>query len=99
MKIPTRMFVSAQNLSIRKCKVCQTVLTDEFTVLESLQVIQQYTPEDKESLVYLFCYMLKETHDLRKDKNFRMQLQEQIKLYKNSNDGLLDDLPNKYREF
>jgi hypothetical protein len=45
------------------------VLTDDFIKLEGQPIIDQYEPEDKESLVSVYCDVLRNMPPLEKAKN------------------------------
>ena len=98
LKIPSRQFVITQNAkSIQKCKDCQAVLTEDFMKLEGQPIVDQYEPEDKESLVSVYCDILREARPLAADKNVQHQLMEELRVYRNSN--VKEDLCQKIIEF
>lgn len=76
MKIPSRMFVTGTSTNISRCKDCQTVLTDEYVKLESQPIIDQYEPEDKESIVSVYCDILRGIQHVDPQKNIMLQLKE-----------------------
>ena len=61
------MFVNNPSFppNISKCKDCQAVLTDDFVKLEAQPIIDQYEPEDKESLVSVYCDILRKAEELK----------------------------------
>ena len=69
MKIPSRQFVYTGNPAVSKCKDCEVVLTDEFTKLEGQPILEQYEPEDKESIVSVYCDILRQMEPLNETKN------------------------------
>ena len=69
MVIPSRQFVMSQKPKVQKCKDCQSVSTDDFVKLETQPIIEQYEPEDKESLMSIYCDVLRFMPFLDKAKN------------------------------
>ena len=64
LKIPSRMLVNTTEHRFQKCKDCEAVLTDDFNKLEGQPIVEQYEPEDKESLVSIYCEVLRQIKTL-----------------------------------
>lgn len=96
IKIPSRQFVNNRNPSVQKCKDCEAVLTDDFVKLEGQPIIDQYEPEDKESLVSIYCEILRNMGAIDPTKNTMVQIGD-ASLYKNSQSR--EGIAEKIKEF
>ena len=76
------MFVTSPSPHVSKCKDCQTVLTDDYVKLEGQPIVDQYEPEDKESLVSIYCDILRKVPDLDPKTNVQYQFEESVKSHK-----------------
>ena len=52
------------------------MLTEDFSKLEGQPIIDQYEPEDKESLVAVYCDVLRGMTMVDKSKNIQYQIDE-----------------------
>ena len=99
IKIPSRQFVYSSSTALQKCKVCLSVLTDDYHKAEGQPIIDQYEPEDKESFISVYNDILRKLtqEQFAPDKNPMFQLEDVRKSNRGGHNA--EWLEEKIKEF
>jgi len=65
-KLKTRLLAHEGNENVFKCKFCNVVLPQSINSLDTSEIVEQYEPEDKETLFSMYCQLLKVVPEIKK---------------------------------